>query len=40
MATLRARHLQHRVYKAADADNVLPEQPDDENQLSTLADKV
>ncbi len=40
MTTLRARHLQHRVREAADSDNVLLEQPDDEDKLSTLAEDV
>jgi hypothetical protein len=40
MVALRARHLWHYICKAADGNNVLLEQPDDEDKLSTLTEKV
>ncbi len=33
MAPLQVRHLQRHMYKAADANNVLLEQPDNEDEL-------
>jgi hypothetical protein len=40
MAALQARHLQRRVHEVANSDNVLLEQLDDEDELSTLAEEV
>jgi hypothetical protein len=40
VAALRARHLPCCICKAADSDNVLLGQPDDEEELSMLAKEV
>ncbi len=40
MVVLQVCHLQHCIRKAVDGDNVLLEPPDDENELSILAEKV
>jgi hypothetical protein len=40
MATLEVHHLQFRIHEAADSDNVLLEQLDDDDELFMSVEEV